>query len=158
MAVFEVSELIQTAVKDEETGIAFYNALAEKSVSSDVKKACEKIARQEEYHRDRFRAMLDEVGDYKPYEEYAGQYENYVKTLLYQKAFPKPEAAAEKARSVESDAEAIDIAMHMERDTLLFLQEMKTFLQQGENPIIEEIIEEERQHLVDLAKIKDSLA
>ena len=157
MAVFDVSELIEMAVKDEETGIAFYKALAQKTTSDVMKKACEQIARQEEHHRDRFRAILEQVGGYEPYEQYAGQYESYVKTLLDEKAFPEPEAAAEKARAVGSDREAVEIAMRMERDTLLFLQEVKAFVHQKQSPYIDEIIEEERQHLVDLAQLKASL-
>jgi len=157
MRLFEVSELINVAVKDEETGIAFYSALADATKTPEIKKAILAIAEQEEFHRDRFKEMLAEVGDYKPHEQYPGHYGEYLKVLLESRAFPETSAAAEKARRAGSDTEAIDIALRLEKDTLLFLQEMKGFVPDSNANLVEEIINEERGHVVDLTNLKRRL-
>ena len=157
MRLFEVSELINVAVKDEETGIEFYSALADATKTPEIKEAILAIAEQEKAHRDRFKDMLTQVGDYKPREEYAGQYGEYLKVLLESRAFPEPSAAAEKARGVGSDAEAIDIALGLEKDTLLFLQEMKGLVPESNADLVEEIIKEEREHVVDLTNLRTKL-
>lgn len=158
MALFDLRELLEMAIKDEETGIAFYNALAEATERDEVKKGLRAIASEEEYHRSRFQHMLDESGHYEPVEEYSGQYEDYVGALLKNRAFPEPEEAAKKARSVSSDAEGIDIAIGLEKDALLFQQEMRAFITESQSEYVDEIIDEERKHLRDLTKLKQAIA
>ena len=157
MRLFEVSELINVAVKDEETGIEFYSALADATKTPEIKEAILAIAEQEKAHRDRFKDMLTQVGDYKPHEEYAGQYGEYLRVLLENRAFPEPPAAAQRAREASSDAEAIDIALGLEKDTLLFLQEMKGLVPESNADLVEEIIKEEREHVVDLTNLRTKL-
>jgi len=157
MALFDVRELISIAVKDEETGIAFYKGLAKVARTEDVKDTCLEIAQQEEGHAARFRKMLDDIGHYRPHEEYPGQYDEYVRTLLTSKAFPEPEKAAEKARSIRADVEGVLIAMSLERDALLFYQELKTLIKPEYMEYVADIIDEERTHLIDLARLKSRL-
>ena len=157
MPLFDVRELIEMAVKDEETGIAFYKALADVTETPGIKKGCLAISKEEEGHAQRFRGMLDEIGDYQPIEEYPGQHEEYVRVLLEDRAFPEPEKAAEKARAARTDIEAIDIAMRLEKDTLLFLEQMKDFVPQTHGDYIQEIIAEERNHLTELYDLKRAL-
>ncbi len=157
MALFDIRELIKMAVKDEETGIAFYQALAESTDQPEIKDGIQAIAAEEEHHRDRFKGMLEKAGEWEPVEEYSGQYEDYVNALLENRAFPKPEDAAEEARSVANDAEAIDIAIGLEKDTLLFQQEMRGFISPEYNDFVDEIIDEERKHVKDLTRLKSSL-
>jgi len=157
MSVFDVRELINMAIKDEETGAAFYRALAEATQKPQIKKACLEIAGQEERHRERFQAILDEIGEFQADERHPGEYEEYLKVLLETRAFPAPEAAAAEARTATSDADAIAIAIRLEKDTLLFLEQMKGFVRQKESEHIQTIIEEERQHLVDLTRLKAKL-
>jgi len=154
MSVFDVRELLKMAVKDEETGIAFYRALAESTTKPQVKRACLEIARQEEGHRRRFQQILDSIGEFEPNETYPGEYERYLETLLEERAFPAPDAAAARARSATSDADAIGIAIGLEKDTLLFLEEVKRFVRQKDSAHIQAVIDEERQHLVDLTRLK----
>lgn len=158
MALFNVRELIAMAVKDEETGIAFYRGLAENTDSEKVKQACEEICEQEKMHMSRFQSMQDELGDIDPAEEYPGQYENYVNNLLETRAFPEPKDAEEDARSCESDEEALDTAMRLEKDTLLFLQEMRKFIPETHTDYVDEVVQEERDHLSDLTELKKEIA
>lgn len=157
MALFNVRELISMAVKDEETGIAFYQALAEVAGNSAVKEKALEISKQEAVHARRFQQMIDEIGEYKPREQYSGQYDAYVQALLDGRAFPEPEKAADKARAAASDGEAIRIAMGLEKDTLLFLQEMKGLIKPEYTNYVQEIIEEERAHLAELTALKGKL-
>jgi rubrerythrin len=154
MPLVNLSELIEMAVKDEETGIAFYRALAERAKDADVRRQVLAIAQQEEVQLAWFRKMLNEVGQYQPTEQYPGEYEEYLWALLKSRAFPEPEAAAAKARAVAGDAEGIDVAIRLEKDTLLFLHEMRRFLGDERSAYVDVIIDEEQDHLVDLAKLK----
>ena len=63
MPLFRVAELINVAIRDEETGIAFYKALAGITKNPEIKERVLGISRQEELHAQWFREMLDEVAD-----------------------------------------------------------------------------------------------
>jgi rubrerythrin len=100
--------------------------------------------------------MLDELGRYEPVEQYPGEYEQYLWALIESRAFPEPEAAAARARAATSDAEAIEMAIRLEKDTLLFLQEMRRFLGGKHSHYVDVVIEEERDHVVDLVNLKEA--
>lgn len=156
MPVFKIGEFINMAIKDEETGEAFYRALAESTKNNKIKSGCNRIADQERKHAERFKKMLDEVGMTKAREDYDGQYEAYLNFLLTSRAFPKPQDAANMA-SKSGDAAALKIAMGLEKDSLLFYDEILELLPNTHKGYINDIIEEERVHLEDLWKLVNSL-
>ena len=157
MTLFKMGEFVDMAIRDEETGIAFYNTLAEITTNDKIREGCKRIAKQEEAHAARFRKMLEEVGTYTAQERSEGEYEAFLTTLLTMRAFPEPALAADKAKKVKSDAEALDLAMGMEKETLLFLNEMRPYIPETHQSYIDDIVNEERQHLVDLADLKKHL-
>ena len=158
MALFDVRELIRMAVKDEETGIAFYKALAEATKAPNVESQMIAISKQEEVHRERFQKMLDELGGYQPSEQYTGQYDEYLRALLDSRAFPAQAQAAEQARAAKSDAEAVEIAMRLEKDALVFLNEVRNLVPDVEADKVNAVIQEERAHLTELTALRKTLA
>ena len=158
MSIFDPREMLKIAIMDEETGIAFYRSLASATRRPDVQSECIAIGKQEEAHAQRFRKMLDDLGDYTPQEEYAGQYEAFLNALVESRAFPNPAEAARRARAARSDAEAIDLAIRLEKDTLVFLAGIKPTLAPVHTSAVEAVIGEERQHLTDLSRLKRTLA
>ena len=154
MAIFDPREMLKIAIMDEDTGIAFYHSLASATRRPDVQSECIAIGKQEAAHAQRFRRMLDDLGGYTPHEEYAGQYEAYLHALVEGRAFPSPTEAAQRARAARSDAEAIDLAIRLEKDTLVFFAEIKQTLPPVQLHLIEDIVAEERQHLTDLSRLR----
>jgi rubrerythrin len=152
MAVFEVSEFVNTAVKDEEIGEAFYRALAGGVKESGIKDALLRIADQEKYHASRFREMLKEVKGTKVRQEYAGQYEAYLKTLLENRAFLDAGRAVETAKKL-SVKDGLKMAVNMERDTIIFYDEILKFVPKTNEKFVADIIGEEKGHLVELSRL-----
>jgi rubrerythrin len=150
--------MLKIAIMDEETGIAFYHSLASATRRPDVQSECIAIGQQEEMHARRFRKMLDDLGGYAPQEEYSGQYEAYLNALVESRAFPSPADAARRARAARSDAEAIDLAIRLEKDTLAFLAEVKRTLPPAHPDVVEDVISEERQHLTELSRLRRTVS
>jgi rubrerythrin len=157
MPIFDPREMLKVAVMDEETGVAFYRSLASATRRPDVQSECIAIGKQEEAHAHRFRKMLDDLGDYTPQEEYPGQYEAFLNALVESRAFPNAADAARRARAARSDAEAIDLAIRLEKDTLVFFAGLKPTLQPVHTGAVEAVINEERRHLTDLSRLKRTL-
>ena len=152
--LFEVAELVRVAVEDERSGVAFYGALARKDWGPQFQKLFGGLCEQEKYHRKRFEEMLAAMGNYKPREQYSGEYMEYLRAMTDSRAFPDEKAAEASAEGCESAGQAIEVALQFERDTLILLSEMKPLVPPGDHDIVEEIAREEQTHLVALADAK----
>jgi rubrerythrin len=146
--MFEVAELVQVAVDDERSGVAFYSALAEKTSSAELGDTFADLAEQERRHQQRFEKMLADLGDHKPAENYPDEYMSYVRTLTTQRAFPDEQAARRAAEESGDDASALDLSLRFERDTLMLMNEMRGMVREKDRQIVDELIDEERSHLV----------
>ncbi len=156
VTLFSARELIDIAIREEQTGATFYRALAESTDSEELRRFALEVAQMEDEHEEKFRALLNRVGDYQPAgEAYAGQYESYMSYLIEGRIFPTGQDGVELAERQQSDREAVETAMEMERNTLLFYHEMLRFVPESERSLLEEIIGEERQHVTDFAEYKE---
>ena len=142
MALLHVSELIDIAVRDEEAGVAFYRALASEARDPRVRERMLAIAVQEEAQLAWFKKMRAEVGEARVAEQYPGEDDEYLHALTAP-AFPDVADAGELARRAKTDAEALEIAMRLEKDTLLLLVEMKRFLNDRHHKYLDLVIDEE---------------
>lgn len=153
MALFQMSEFVKMAIKDEETGMAFYKGMADSTDIKELKAAFLEIAEQERHHAAIFQDMLATLKELRIREEYKEQYEEYLRVLLESRAFPDPQKAREKALTIKG-AEGVDIAMRMEKDTLLFYRSMLSLIPSTHSKYVNDIIEEEQYHLTQLSKLK----
>ena len=154
--LFEVAELVKVAVEDEKTGVAFYSRLAEKC--QKLKDIFSKLAEEEKVHQRRFEEMLAGIGDYKPPEQYPGQYMEYLRTLTDDRAFPDEQTAVRMADECADDAAALMLASRFERDTLILMNEMRSLVPEKDHAVVDELAREEQGHLVTLAEARRKLA
>ena len=154
--LFSAKELIEVAVREEQTGAIYYRALAEATESEELAEFARAVAKMEDDHEAKFRALLESVGEYEPTgESYAGEYESYMSYLLEGRIFPAGQDGVELARQQADDKAAVETAMELERNTLLFYHEMIQFVPEQHRAMLDGIIAEERQHVTDLAKYRD---
>lgn len=152
-SLFSAKELIEVAVREEHTGATYYRALAEATDSEELAAFAREVAEVEDGHEARFKDLRERVGEYRPTgEAYEGEYESYMGYLLEGRIFPAGQDGVEMARRQASDREAVETAMAMERNTLLFYHEMTQFVPEAEHALLKGIIAEERRHLTDLAR------
>ncbi len=154
--LFSARELIDVAIREEQTGATYYRALAESTESEDLAKFALQVAAMEDEHERKFRGMLDRLGDYEPAGEgYSGEYESYMAYMMEGRIFPAGQDGVELARRQASDKEAVETAVELERNTLLFYHELLRFVPEHEARLLDEIIAEERQHLADFARYRE---
>ncbi len=154
--LFSASELLNIAVREEVTGAAFYRALAAKTDSDALRDFAEETAAMEDEHAAKFRKLLDDVGEYTPRgQSYEGEYEEYLSYLISGRIFPLGEEAEKMAERQKSDAEAVEMAAEMEKNTLLLYQELMQFVPDSQHSILETIMDEERMHLTQFTKFKE---
>ncbi|NOZ56580.1 MAG: ferritin family protein [Calditrichaeota bacterium] len=155
--LFVASEIVAMNVTEERNGYEFYKALAATAKTQKLREAARRIAEQEKRHEERFRRWLDELGEHQPTESYPGEYDAYVKALLSNTTFTDEEAARKAAEGAETDARAVEIALQMEKNTLLLLQELRKHIPEKDLKLVDETVREEEDHLVELSQLKDEL-
>jgi rubrerythrin len=140
----------------EKNGAAFYQALTEKSRGESTQAMYRHLMAEEVKHQKTFLAMLDEVGHYQPPQDYAEAYLVYLKSLVDSSVFTNVDQARQIAAKTSSDQQALDIGIQAEKDSVLFYTEMKNLVKPADQEIITNIIDEERDHLNQLSRLKAS--
>ncbi len=158
MLRFHASEIVDMAVRVEQNGYAFYTALLEKATEDRLKQVYTDLAQQELRHIDDFRRLLEGVKRYEPAEQYAGEHQDYLGALADAHVFIKEGAGARLAAQTKDALEALDAALSFERDSVLFFYEIREMVKGEDAKTVEEIIRQEKMHIVRLNGIKYHLS
>jgi rubrerythrin len=67
------------------------------------------------------------------------------------------EEGIKKVKELTDDAEAIDFAIQIEKDSILFYLELINMVRDHDRPTVKDILAEERKHIEHLMKLKAAL-
>ena len=156
MAVFTAAELLDIAVGIERNGVAYYDSLSQAADDPALKRTYEQLADMERHHVEVFQQMRNSVsgaGAVVPVEDEA-EYGAYLKALIDSSVFTDDRVARELARRAEGPAEALQLALGAEKDSILFYTETRDLVPQRQREAIDNIIKEERSHVRQLSDLK----
>ena len=154
MAVFfSGSELLEIAMGIERNGMAFYQALADKTGKRDVKDIYTYLAGEEKKHLDTFQGMSDSLGQVKPLETYTEEYMLYLKSLVDSAVFSNVTEAQQKAGKMSNEIEALDTGIQAEKDSILFYMELQNLVRERDRKVVLKILDEEKNHLRQLSEL-----
>ena len=156
MNIFDVTEIYQFAVQIEENGEKFYRAMVEKFDDPKVKELFGFLAEEEVRHEKVFKEMLAKIEDYSPQESYPGEYFDYLHAYADNLVFTL-DKIDEGISSVNTVNEALQYAIGKELDTILYYHEMRNVVPKHQQEMVDEIIDEERKHVVQLTEMKRQL-
>ena len=154
---FSGRELIEIAIGIEKNGAIFYDSLAGSTKNPRARDTYKNLADKEREHAVVFQEMLDSAGESKPPETYTEQYNLYLRALIDSLVFADDKVSLKMAQNVNSDAEAIQIGIGAEKDSILFYVEVKELVRRSDRKVVAKIIEEERAHLRQLTEVKKGL-
>jgi len=158
MAVFfSGSELLEIAMGIERNGMAFYQALADKTGKRDVKDIYTYLAGEEKKHLDTFQGMSGSLGQAKPPETYGDEYMLYLKSLVDSVIFSNVAEAQQKAAKISNEIEALDTGIQAEKDSILFYTELQTLVRGRDREVVLTVLDEEKNHLRQLSELKKGL-
>jgi len=151
---FSGSELLEIAIGIERNGMAFYQALADKTGNRDVKDIYNHLAGEEKKHLDIFQGMSGSLGQVKPPETYTEEYMLYLKSLIDSVVFSNVTEARQKADKVFNKIEAIDTGIQAEKDSILFYTELQNLVRERDRKVVLKVLDEEKNHLRQLSELK----
>lgn len=156
MKVFDPSEILEFAVTLEENGKTFYEHAVSITEDDDTKEMFKSLAQDEVDHKKTFKKMLSKISDYEPIQNYPEEYFAYLKSYVDDVIFSE-DAFKEKISDIKSPMEALNFALQAEKDSIIYYQELKKFVSDKHEGVIEEIINEERKHYTKICKMKEEL-
>ncbi len=155
MEKFSIMEVIEQATQTEKLGAHFYNRMADKfKDNQEIKKLFETLEDKELQHEETFSSMKEKVDD-KDVEGWE-EVSQYLRAIVESAFFLGKDKALTSIESVKTVSEAVDYALGFEKETLLYYQVMRDVIK--EKKTIDEIINEEKSHIVWLNRFRQNIA
>ncbi|MBD3296419.1 MAG: hypothetical protein GF392_03540 [Candidatus Omnitrophica bacterium] len=153
-AKYSACEIVELAIQIEENGKRFYSDIKEMTDSSDAKEAFDHLAKAEDDHLKVFRDIFKGACDYSPEGAYPDEYFSFMNSLASEYIFTGKEKTGALSSGAKNYAEALELGIKMEKDSILFYQEMKKMVPGDSRATIDRIIREEKEHFRKLCDLK----
>lgn len=152
---YSACEIIKVAIEIEKNGYQFYTEAAKLTRSKSVAELFRNLAQEEIQHQAFFEGLGKlipscAVSGITPPDEYLSAIADA--SILQQKRGMK--AIAEKRLT---NQEALDIAVQVEKNAILYYTELLRFVTEKEKGMVEELVAEEKNHLTKLTSIANNL-
>jgi len=154
---FNSSELINIAIGIEQRGVAFYDVLLKSTRNRRLAKVLQELLDTERRHTTVFQEMLAGADDAVLHEPYTEEYAAYLQALVDSAVFTQEKLTGEVATHLRNDAEALEMALDLEKDSILLYYELKELVPLTSQPVLNDIITEERKHLRYISHLRNTL-
>lgn len=154
---FNADEVFQMAEKIEKNGVAFYRKAAEIfSDNSSIQTLMNNLASMEEEHRIIYAAMRSELSEGEQERtifDPENQVIDYLNAIADKNVFDTSKNMIDELSSNTTIGEVLRLAIGAEKDSIIFYLGMKDMIPEKRGKAkIDEIIEEEKKHIVMLSK------
>ncbi len=157
-AEYSITEILRFAVEIEKEGEIFYDKMADKTASDSLKKLYLKLKADESSHKKTFENLLDNTGPDK--NEYAYHLENeyiaYLHSIIENTVFHQKDID-KLSGSLNDDLSVLNYAIDRENDSINYYNNLKNIIPDKHISIIDEVIDEEKNHARNLTDAKKNL-
>ena len=154
MAIFRATDIVEMAMELEKSGEVFYDAVAGKAQSAQVKALFEDLAEQERHHYAAFKKLTRTIWDSSSgTEDDWDQYLMYLQATIKSAFFEGSDKALALAQQVSDEKEALQMALDFEKETMLFFFDLRDKVAEADKGVVSAIIDEERAHIKRLASM-----
>jgi rubrerythrin len=154
MEKFSISEVIEQAVQTEKLGYQFYTTMAERFKKDEkLTKLFTTLAEKELRHETTYKELKDVVGDREP--EGWEEVSQYLRAIVESEFFLGKNKSLPSMEHIKTVNDAVDFALGFEKETLLYFYGVKDAVKEKE--IVEEVINEEKSHIMWLNAFKSTI-
>ena len=155
---YSAVEVIEMAIKTEESGKIFYDEVAKKTNNKDLKQLFEFLAGEEVKHKQIFSDLYQTIKDSPqsiPYNwEEMGL---YLKAITESKFFLGEGKAINLVKEAKTPEQSLDFALGFERDTMLFYTEIMSIVAEKNRELVSKIVVQEKSHIRQLQEMKEKM-
>jgi rubrerythrin len=157
MAILQPSDIVEIGIEKEIKRRDFYGLAAEHFADkAELAELFAKLRDWEEGHIVKFRKIRDEVKGGNYAESYPGEIQEYMAAVVDSDLYENLDAES-FALKIKSPEEALTAGIGFEKDAILFFGGLANFVDPKSKKVIEQLIEEEQQHMLQLFEMKSRL-
>lgn len=153
-----LEEILEIAVKIEEDGVTFYKNLANRTKNKEAKEIYNYLAGEEKEHIEVFKSIYKELTGKRFEKAFSEEEANlYIHSLVENRIFKNSEEIDNFIKSIKDELEVLDLAIQIEKDTILYYYEVLEGLEDKEGNLVKELINQEKTHVYRLNNLKNIL-
>ncbi len=154
---FSGCEIIELGIQIEKNGKDFFFAVSEKAKNEEAKKIFHCLSMEDSKHADNFKNLFTLACNYSPEGAYPDEYFAYMNSLASSYVFTEKDKGVEIAKQAKNEKEAVEIGIRYVKDAILFYEGMKRVVADKDKKIVDNLLEEEKQHLGKLCMLKKKI-
>lgn len=154
---FTGKEVLDMAVRIEENGLKFYTDAGKATKNKAVQALFKALAEDEGRHIRVFQDLKKLLGDAANAEAFDEETESYLRAFADTEVFTSPEGGKKLGKEVSAESEVIDIAIGMEKDSILFYYEILKMIREKDKAVVDSLIDQEKEHLKRLTVLRAGL-
>ncbi len=157
---FSGREILEMALRIEENGKRFYADAARASRSDRLRDIFTFLVEEEKRHTEYFKGLLkglDPEASQAVLDPYAEEARLYINALADSEVFTAADQGEVLANTVGGEKEALEYAIKMEKDSLLFYYELLSMVREKDRGVVNRIIQEEKKHLTKLNEVRKEI-
>ena len=151
--VFTAAEVIDMGIEKEKKRRDFYGYVADKFDNKDMKELFSRLRDWEDTHIKKFTDIRNSTQTYEIEESYKGEFNVYIKSVVDDILY-KQVSKEWFAGNIKDPLSAIRYGIGFEKDAILFFSELMIHMMPPHKEKIEELVEEEKKHLIYLSELK----
>jgi len=152
------NEVFQMALQIEQTGYDFYKTMAHNAINETLREGYSQLAAEEKKHIEQFQQLQHAIEQIDAQQlDNWDELSQYFTALIDTKEIPTSPEKNSLIQELKDEIGAIHISISFEKDTILFLQELKRWLNSEAQQVIENMIEEEKAHILKLFQMKKEI-
>ena len=152
MPFLKANDILELAMQIEQSGEAFYHAVALKAQTPPVRALFADLAAQEVSHYQTFARLAQAVHAHPlMLPDEWDEYQSYLQSTVQSAFFEGPDQALALAEMVTDEKQAIRMAIGFEKETLLFFYDLHDTVSEADQEVIQKIVTEEKAHIRRLA-------
>jgi rubrerythrin len=157
MNKYSIDEIMEMAVQTETLGYQFYTGMAEKFKKDEgLVKLFTTLATKEKQHEKTFSGLRDMVAKKGTEPVQWEEVSNYMRAFVESEFFLGKGKALPSMDHLKTVSDVVKFALGFEKETLLYFMELRNIVTEKE--VVEEVINEEKSHIMWLDTFKRGLA
>ncbi|MHB8846438.1 MAG: ferritin family protein [Nitrospirota bacterium] len=152
---YNINEIIEMAVRTEILGYRFYTTMAKKfKKNAELADLFTTLASKEKVHEKTFSGLKKMVAKSGPEPVEWDEVTNYMRAFVESEFFLGRTKSLPSMTRIRSVKDAVKFALGFEKETLLYFMELRKIVKEKE--VVDEVINEEKSHIMWLAAFKNA--
>ncbi len=154
---YSISEILEMAVQTEKLGNQFYTEMADRFQSNqELVRLFNTLAAKERIHEKTFTSLKEMAAAGAPKPTNWEDVADYMRAFVESEFFIGKGKALPSMDKIKSAKDAVNFALGFEKETLLYFMELRNIVKEKE--MVDEVINEEKSHIMWLDRFRTSLA